>query len=129
MKLGKRQLRTLINEMMGDLDLSARRAQVTPDIGLPSFDDEVETNEKPMSDVDIISALLRSNNNDNRIASMVADELSGDKSVQEEMLKSGMLQVAISAALTRLSRMIVSSEAEELFSSDQELTLPDATDL
>ena len=129
MKLGKRQLRTLINEMMGDLDLSARRAQVTPDIGLPSFDDEVETSAKPMSDVDIISALLRSNNNDDRIASMVAEELSGDKSAQEEMLKSGMLQVAISAALTRLSRMIVSSEAEELFSSDQELTLPGSDDL
>ena len=122
MKLGKRQLRTLINEMMGDLDIGLPKydgENVDFDLSydeIPKMDDnsEVQSLHNDLSDVDIISALTRLNNADDRIAGMIAYELYGDKPSQEAMLDSGMLQLAVSAALQRLSTLLMTDDIEKL---------------
>lgn len=135
MKLNKMQLRALISEMvnLNNLTDDEMRAQVTADVGVPKFDDEsadfdltydappaMPDNSKgqsllnALSDDDIVSSLVRLNNAGDQIASMIADDLYGDKASQEELLKSGMLQVAISAALQRLSALLMTDEIEKL---------------
>jgi hypothetical protein len=135
MKLNKMQLRALISEMVNLNNLTAdeMRDQVTADVGVPKFDDEssdfdmtydappaIPDNSKSqallnaLSDDDIVSSLVRLNNAGDQIASMIADDLYGDKASQEELLKSGMLQVAVSAALQRLSALLMTDEIEKL---------------
>lgn len=135
MKLNKMQLRALISEMvnLNNLTDDEMRAQVTADVGVPKFDDEsadfdltydappampdnskVQSLLNALSDDDIVSSLVRLNNAGDQIASMIADDLYGDKASQEELLKSGMLQVAISAALQRLSALLMTDEIEKL---------------
>ncbi len=129
------QLRALISEMvdLNKLTDDEMRAQVTADVDVPKFDDEssdfdmtydappampdnskVQTLLNALSDDDIVSSLVRLNNAGDQIASMIADDLYGDKASQEELLKSGMLQVAVSAALQRLSALLMTDEIEKL---------------